>query len=101
MGWKIIHPQQHSIRTQLNALEEARVVAGLAGSAFHLLYGVEVRKKIIQLTWRGEGCSHEKQFESQDFDYYLIHCLNLCNGSTRLKNGYDVQKIIELISRLS
>ena len=69
MGWKIFHPQQHSIRTQLNALEEARVVAGLAGSAFHLLYGVKARKKIIQLTWRDEGCTYDKQFKSQDFDY--------------------------------
>ncbi len=101
MGWKIIHPQQHSIRTQLNALEEARVVAGLAGSAFHLLYGVKVKKKIIQLTWRDEGCTYEKQFKSQDFEYHLIRCLNLYRGTTRLKSGYDIQKIIELITRLS
>ena len=101
MGWKIIHPQQHSIRTQLNTLEEARVVAGLAGSAFHLLYGVKVKKKIIQLTWREEGCTFDKQFQSQGFDYHLIHCLNLHKGSTRLKSGYNIQKIIELISVLS
>ena len=101
MGWKIIHPQQHSIRTQLNALEEARVVAGLAGSAFHLLYGVKVKKKIIQLTWRDEGCTFDKQFKSQGFDYHLIHCLNLHKGSARLRNGYDVKNIIELISTLS
>tara|TARA_B100002051_G_scaffold92469_1_gene88364 strand:- start:310 stop:1614 length:1305 start_codon:yes stop_codon:yes gene_type:complete len=101
MGWKIIHPQQHSIRTQLNALEEARVVAGLAGSAFHLLYGVKDKKKIIQLTWRDNGCTFDKQFKSQGFDYHLIQCLKLHKGSTKLGNGYDINKIIELISILS
>ena len=100
MGWKIFHPQQHSIRTQLNALEEARVVAGLAGSAFHLLYGVKVRKKIIQLTWRDEGCTYEKQFKSQDFDYHLIDCL-ICGKPTRFRPGFDTKGIIELLSRLS
>ena len=101
MGWKIIHPQLHPLRTQLNALKEARVVAGLAGSAFHLLYGVKDKKKIIQLTWREQGCTYDKQFESQGFDYQLIHCLNLNNGSTRLSKGYDTKRIIELISKFS
>lgn len=101
MGWKIIHPQQHPLRTQLNALKDARVVAGLAGSAFHLLYGVKDKKKIIQLTWRDKGCTYDKQFKSQDFDYHLIRCLNLSNRLTEFRDGYNTKKIIELISRLS
>lgn len=34
-GWRIFHPERHSVREQLGALSSSGVVAGIEGSAFH------------------------------------------------------------------
>ncbi len=36
-GWTIFHPQEHSIINQITMLKDAEEIAGIEGSAFHLL----------------------------------------------------------------
>jgi capsular polysaccharide biosynthesis protein len=36
-GWTIIIPEEHSVRTQMDYFLRSRIVAGIAGSAFHTL----------------------------------------------------------------
>ena len=43
-GWKIVYPQQHTIRNTSKYIKRTRVVAGIASRAFRLLYGVKVVK---------------------------------------------------------
>lgn len=102
LGWNIIHPQQHSIGTQLNAIERSKIVAGIEGSAFHLLYGIKDTKKlVILLTWRDhKGGPFDIQLQSQGFKYHLVRCLHLSTGASTFRHGYDVNAIITLITRL-
>ena len=47
-GWTIFYPEKHSIFEQLDMLLRSKVVAGIEGSAFHvLLFAKEVKQKII------------------------------------------------------
>jgi hypothetical protein len=101
LGWTIIHPQEHPIRTQLEALEKARIVSGVEGSAFHLLYGIQETEKLVMLlTWRDhEGGPFDIQLQSQGFKFQMIRCLHLSNGASKFRPGYDANSIITLISR--
>lgn len=57
-GWIIFHPQAHPIRAQLAMLEDAEVIAGLEGSAFHtLLLAADVRAR-IRIVPRGRRLFH-------------------------------------------
>lgn len=80
MGWTIVHPEQLDMRSQLDALGSARVIAGCLGSAFHLLmyFGTEVSgRRVIGLG----GDAHQTnenfplQFSGQGLDYRHVVCL--------------------------
>lgn len=49
-GWTIYHPELHSVTSQLETLSDAEVIAGIEGSAFHLLMlakDIRARVRII------------------------------------------------------
>ena len=81
-----MHPEQLSIPEQLNALAGARVIAGEAGSAFHLLmyFGREFsRKSVIQLGVCGirrdpRIINFVEQFRQQPVDFRYLCCLGFC-----------------------
>lgn len=54
-GWEVVHPERLTVPDQLAACEQAEVIAGFAGSAFHLLLlGYGVRARVLLLD-RGLG----------------------------------------------
>lgn len=61
-GWNIFHPQEYSIREQLDELSSSELVVGIEGSAFHsLLLLQEVRTKFIAIArnLHGAGAYHQ------------------------------------------
>lgn len=49
-GWHIFHPEDHSIAEQLAAIGDAETLAGIEGSAFHIvLLGRAVRTRLLIL----------------------------------------------------
>lgn len=102
MGWDIIHPQHCELSVQLEALERSRVIAGIEGSAFHLLYGTcNTNKRIILLTWRDEEGPFDVQFQSQRIEYFTIRCLRLVNGASLLRNEYSIESIRSKVAQLA
>lgn len=56
-GFEIFHPQQHSIEEQIAKLRAAHVVAGVEGSAFHLVaYAARPDSKILIIRRRPSYC---------------------------------------------
>ncbi|MEB3265090.1 MAG: glycosyltransferase family 61 protein [Cyanobacteriota bacterium] len=82
-GWLILHPQELTILDQLRLLARARVVAGEAGSAFHLLmvYGQDMAPKTIaMLGVRGLSrdprmINFSEQLRQQPVDFHYLMCL--------------------------
>jgi capsular polysaccharide biosynthesis protein len=70
-GWKIFHPQEHSLEDQLLAYAGAQVISGSIGSAFHMLmaFGLESRnlscKKLLPLSTKTIISTYVLQFAAQ------------------------------------
>ncbi|WP_262691748.1 glycosyltransferase family 61 protein [Kordiimonas aestuarii] len=62
-GWTIFHPQEHSIRAQLDMLADAEHIAGVEGSALHTLVLMPEYKGKVTIFARGRKVI---------FDYCLI-----------------------------
>jgi hypothetical protein len=62
-GWTIYHPQEHSIREQVDMLADAEEIAGVEGSALHTLVLIPEYRGHVTIFGRGEKIN---------FDYCLI-----------------------------
>lgn len=62
-GWTIYHPQDHSIREQVDMLADAEEIAGVEGSALHTLVLIPEYRGHVTIFGRGEKIN---------FDYCLI-----------------------------
>jgi hypothetical protein len=60
-GWRIFHPQEHSVRAQLEVLGTAAELAGFMGSAFHTLLLLETVPAPV--TMFGRPQARFQQFE--------------------------------------
>lgn len=47
VGWRIFHPQRFSIEEQIAMLQDASVIAGFQGSAFHTLLFFDVKSRVV------------------------------------------------------
>lgn len=62
-GWEVVHPERHPVATQLALYEDAEVLAGFAGSAFHLLLmGRDIRARVVLLD-RGLGPGQRRNYD--------------------------------------
>ena len=62
-GWEVLHPERLPVPAQLAACEQAEVIAGFAGSAFHLLLlGYGVRARVVLLD-RGLGPDLRRNYD--------------------------------------
>jgi hypothetical protein len=82
-GWRIVYPEQLSVSQQLKALAGARVIAGEAGSAFHLLmyFGNQLARKTV-ITMGVQDLKQDLrvlnliyQMRLQPVDYRYLACL--------------------------
>jgi hypothetical protein len=82
-GWKIVYPELLPVSEQLKILAGARVIAGEAGSAFHLLmyFGRQLARKTV-VTMGVEDIQKDPrvlniiyQLRMQPFDYCYLACL--------------------------
>jgi capsular polysaccharide biosynthesis protein len=49
-GWQVVHPERHGVAAQLALYEDAEILAGFEGSAFHLLLmGRDIRARVLLL----------------------------------------------------
>jgi len=62
-GWTIFHPEQHPIKAQIDMLKDAERIAGIDGSAFHLLMTLADYKGEVTLFLRRQML---------EFDFVLI-----------------------------
>lgn len=82
-GWQIVYPEQLPMEEQVRILAEARVIAGEAGSAFHLLmyFGKTFARKLVITL--GVDRPHRDQrvhnllfqFHRQSIDHIYLACL--------------------------
>jgi capsular polysaccharide biosynthesis protein len=62
-GWEVVHPERHPVAAQLALYEDAEVLAGFAGSAFHLLLmGRDIRARVVLLD-RGLGPGQRRNYD--------------------------------------
>jgi capsular polysaccharide biosynthesis protein len=55
-GWRVVHPQRLSIRDQLEIWSSAEIIAGFAGSAFHLAILIrDLQAKLVIFARRSDG----------------------------------------------
>ena len=76
LGWKIFHPQQHSIQHQLKIYESCKIICGEEGSAIHLLFGLgkHTIKQVILLT-QSHSNNFTLQLDCQSIPNTAINCL--------------------------
>lgn len=107
-GWRVVHPEQLSIRDQLRVLAHARTIAGELGSAFHLLmdFGqVFARKTVITLGVRRPErdprlFNFVAQFRLQPVNFFYLACLGFVGRHHRrfLANPSRVADQLEHLS---
>jgi capsular polysaccharide biosynthesis protein len=73
-GWRIFHPQEHSVAGQVDVFATAAIVAGPVGSAFHaVLLSAAPRAKLILVQRPGiERTFHDAVARALDLDQYCI-----------------------------
>ncbi|MFY8150436.1 MAG: glycosyltransferase 61 family protein [Prochlorococcaceae cyanobacterium] len=76
LGWKVYHPQLHSLPHQVATYRLARLVAGFEGSALHALALAGFGKKGQGLIVLGDLVSPDYllQFSAQGLPGYYIYC---------------------------
>ncbi len=101
-GWKIFHPQEHSIRTQLNELSSSEVVLGIEGSAFHLLiFFQRIKSKIFTIARRnGNNLNYQTIASAKSIDYHTIEASIINFKHFSQKQSYiDINLIKEILQR--
>jgi hypothetical protein len=82
-GWQIVYPEQLPMEEQVRTLAEARVIAGEAGSAFHLLmyFGKTFARKLVITLGVNRPNRDQRvhnlllQFHRQSIDHIYLACL--------------------------
>ncbi len=84
LGWFIFHPEKHSLSIQKKVYQEARVLAGFEGSAFHglsFLGGVK-RGPVVLFLGDDPSPDYFLQFKAQGLKGYFIRCTYPDQGSS-------------------
>jgi hypothetical protein len=105
-GWVIFHPETESVQGQLRMLEDASVIAGFAGSAFHtLLLGRGIRARIVILS-RGSAQGISKEYaavaSAKGLDQRIVQTNLELTGGVGPKRSWrlgDPTAIAELLGR--
>lgn len=114
-GWAVLHPQQLPLNLQLALLNNAECVAGVTGSAFHLLMGLEkvTDKKVVTLDKakspkKGPKDTYALQFKCQGLQVKRLRVVerfkDVQSGFPRLKFAHplssdDVAQMMDDYSR--
>ena len=114
-GWAVLHPEQLPLNLQLALLDHAECIAGVTGSAFHLLMGLEktLGKKVVTLDQasapvNGPKDTYSLQFERQGLDAKRLRVIqrykDIESGFPRLKladsiSSDDVSEMIDAHAR--
>ena len=114
-GWAVLHPEQLPLNLQLTLLDHADCIAGVTGSAFHLLMGLEetLGKKVVTLDKvsapvNGPKDTYSLQFKCQGLDAKRLRVMqpfkDIDSGFPRLKladtmSSNDVSEMIDAHAR--
>jgi len=114
-GWAVLHPEQLPLNLQLTLLDHADCIAGVTGSAFHLLMGLEqtLGKKVVTLDKvsapvNGPKDTYSLQFKCQGLDAKRLRVMqpfkDIDSGFPRLKlsdtmSSDDVSEMIDAHAR--
>ena len=82
-GWKIFHPQEHDLSTQLLALKAASCVCATQGSALHLLFGIDPSPalRVVMLSEKQVNVNYTNQFIAQGINHEVLTCLESYGGN--------------------
>ncbi len=110
-GWTILFPERTSLANQLEIYEHANVIAGIEGSAFHLLMGVDNQNVKVLLLSESDDSNHFKcpkhsqvlrvQFFLMKTNISVIKCLKYAGDQVSLSGDYTSKNISKIINRLS
>lgn len=102
-GWRIFHPQEHSVAAQIETIAGARNVAGLDGSAFYTtLLARRVTSNLIVISRRGFIPTLIKRtFAHRRFNHHLfvpeiVHVAE--RGANALFRAVNPREILEAIA---
>ena len=99
-GWRILRPEEHSLKTQLIALKNAKVIAGTMSSSFHLLMALSknnAKKSIYMLAAKQiQTVTYFEQFKQQGFRFKIDNCLEYNTPSINQLSLRDGRSIEEL-----
>ena len=92
LGWKIFHPQQHTIQHQLEIYESCKIICGEEGSALHLLFGLDTHtiKQVILLT-QSHCNNFTLQLDCQLIPKIAINCLTKNPSCRKTGTRQDLQ----------
>jgi hypothetical protein len=84
LGWFVFHPEKHSLSVQKKVYQEARVLAGFEGSAFHGLSFLGEVKSGPAVLFLGDDPSPDYflQFKAQGLKGYFLRCTYPDQGSS-------------------
>lgn len=111
-GWRIFHPEQHTLAEQLAALREASCICATQGSALHLLLAIDPRPelRVILLSRNPVNTNFIRQFKTQGINHHILTCLERSTDDPRrpmrlrhlrLAGGLDPAGLAGEINRLS
>lgn len=82
LGWIICHPQQYSLKDQLDLLGSATRICGAQGSALHLLFGINPTPdlRVIILSPIHSNFNYINQMRAQGINHKILNCLNIAEG---------------------
>lgn len=99
-GWRIVHPQELSVPEQLDLIAGAGIVAGLEGSAFHLVMLHERLMTPLVLLRRSETANYRTIADRKGlFQFDLYGAYRMWHQEDRaLKDPLDTAKELEALA---
>lgn len=100
-GWKIFHPQDHPIKTQLYEIGSSEIVFTIAGSALHLLLLFkELSTKFIVIP-RVHDITYDMISNAKSNNYYIFNVrkkvLNRCKSPVEQIFDIDINEILDVL----
>lgn len=94
-GWRVFHPQEHSVSEQLAQISSSEVVSGCLGSAFHSVMLLKnLKTKFVPIQF------YKSRFEIHDL-IALVKKIDFINVPAEGSSEADVPAIVRAIERAS
>ena len=99
-GWKIVHLQNKTIEEQLNILASANILAGIEGSAFHLLILLKNPTKKVLIIRRSKNINYSTIASKIGLDQVDIYEEIISHGKKYDSQLYEIKSVDKLVEKI-